>query len=106
LPSKLIGLVVLALVAAVASRAATAMDARETYFRCLAMQTVALDDGRSPAEAIALNVVSACLAEGRAMYASSPDSARVLEGYDTNTLRDTLARFAARVVERYRASRK
>lgn len=82
------------------------MDARETYFRCLAVQTVALDDRTSPAETIARTVVSACLSEGREIYLSSPDSAKVLAGYDADTLRDTLARFAARVVERYRKSRR
>jgi hypothetical protein len=105
--SRIIGIfVILTFMATAAPQAASASDARETYFRCLATQTVTLDDGRSPVETVALTVVSACLSEGRAMYLSSPDSAKVLERYDTNTLRDTLARFAARVVERYRKSRK
>jgi hypothetical protein len=96
---------ILTFMATAAPQAASALDARETYFRCLATQTVALDDPRASSHTVALAVVTACLPEGRAMYASSPDSAKVLAGYDTDTLRDTLARFATRVVDRFRASR-
>jgi hypothetical protein len=70
--------------------------------RCLAMQTVALDDRRSPAETVARSVVSACLPEGRAMYAASSDGAKVLEGYNADALRDSLSHFAVKVVGRYR----
>jgi hypothetical protein len=47
-------------------------------------------------------VASACLPEGRAMFAVSPNGAKVLEDNDANGLRDLLARFTVKVVARYR----
>jgi hypothetical protein len=87
---------------AVAPHPVSAFDARDMYLRCLATQTAALDDRRSPAETVARSVVSACLSEGRAMYAASSAGAKVLEGYDANALRASLSHFAVKVVGRYR----
>jgi hypothetical protein len=94
------------LVFAASAAAQPASNDQETYLRCLGTQTAALDDGHSPPETIALSVASACLSEGRAMFASSPNGAKILETHDTDALRSLLARFAAKVVVRYRSSQK
>jgi hypothetical protein len=91
--------------AAVAQPASSNID-QEAYWRCLATQTEAIDDGRSPVETIALAVASACLREGRAMFVSSPNGAYILETHDADGLRDLIARFAVKVVTRYRSSQK
>jgi hypothetical protein len=90
---------------AVAQSASRSID-HDTYLRCLVTQTAVIDDGRSPAETIALAVASACLREGRAMFGTSPNGAYILETHDADALRDLLARFAVKVVTRYRSSQK
>ena len=92
--------------AAAAAQPSSNTVEQDVYQRCLGTQTVALDDGRSPPETIGLAVASACLHEGRAMFATSPNGAKVLETHDTEALRTLLARFAAKVVVKYRSLQK
>jgi hypothetical protein len=96
----------LAFAAPAAAQPASNSVEQEAYMRCLGTQTVALDDGRSPEETIALAVASACLSEGRAMFAASPNGAKILETHDADAFRQLLARFAAKVVLRYRSLQK
>lgn len=97
---------VLALTETAAAQPTSQTVEHVAYLRCLGTQTVALDDGHSPAEMIALAVASACLREGRAMFATAPNGAKILETHDADGLRDLLARFAVKVVARYRSSKK
>jgi hypothetical protein len=104
--SKIAFGIVMVFAASAAAQPASNTVEQDAYHRCLGTQTVALDDGHSPPETIALAVASACLNEGRAMFASSPNGAKILETHDTDALRSLLARFAAKVVVRYRSSQK
>jgi hypothetical protein len=97
---------VLAFAAPAAAQSASNTAEQEAYMRCLGTQTVALDDGHSPEETIALAVASACVNEGRAMFAASPNGAKILETHDADAFRQLLARFAGKVVGRYRSSKK
>jgi hypothetical protein len=92
--------------AAAAAQPSSNTAEQDAYQRCLGTQTVALDDGHSPPETIGLAVASACLHEGRAMFATSPNGAKVLETHDTEDLRKLLARFATKVVLKYRSLQK
>jgi hypothetical protein len=97
---------VLAFAAPAAAQPTSNTVEQDAYQRCLGTQTVALDDGSSAPETIALAVASACLNEGRAMFAASPNGGKILETHDTDALRQLLARFAAKVVVKYRSLQK